>query len=37
VVSFGSGVRGTAVIMRSADLTVALPAAEISRFRVSAE
>lgn len=37
VVSLGSGVRGTAVIMRSADLMVGLPAAEISRFRASAE
>jgi Cys-tRNA(Pro)/Cys-tRNA(Cys) deacylase len=37
VVSLGSGLRGTAVIMRSADLMVGLPAAEISRFRASAE
>ncbi len=36
-VSLGSGVRGTAVIMRSADLLVGLPTAEISRFRASAE
>ena len=37
VVSLGSGVRGTAVIMRSADLMVALPAPEISHFRESVE
>jgi prolyl-tRNA editing enzyme YbaK/EbsC (Cys-tRNA(Pro) deacylase) len=37
IISLGSGLRGTAVILRSADLMVGLPAAEISRFRASAE
>jgi prolyl-tRNA editing enzyme YbaK/EbsC (Cys-tRNA(Pro) deacylase) len=37
VISLGSGLRGTAVIMRSADLMVALPAPEISHFRASVE
>jgi Cys-tRNA(Pro) deacylase len=32
-VSIGSGVRGTAVILRTADLLRALPDAEIGRFR----
>ena len=36
-ISLGSGVRGTAVILRSADLLMGLPAAEISRFRVAGE
>jgi Cys-tRNA(Pro) deacylase len=37
VISLGSGLRGIAVIMRSADLMVALPAPEISHFRASVE
>lgn len=37
VISIGSGVRGTAVIMRSADLLVGLPAAEIGQFRAAGE
>ena len=37
VVSLGSGVRGTAVIMRSADLLVGLPAAEVSQVIAAGE
>ena len=36
-VSVGSGVRGTTVILRSADLRAALPAAEVSQFAEAAE